>query len=307
MPRTQSPPKTGIPFIFFFLLISFCIHGYGQSTGCVNYLEAGDFPRTVSGVTYQYNAAAWNFTNINQTKRSGLNIYNNMFRGLLEYLPSGYSAEDKETKYPVIIFFHGGGSRGDGSQKQLCRLFKDRGDDMATHKSIPGRVARKELPLIQQYNGKTYKFIVISPQFYNYDRPLDESAPANYPSAPHVEAVINYVAAHYNIDTNRIYLSGYSNGANMIVEYAASSVARAKRVAAIMPVSNCTFLNSVRNANANIKPANIINGKLPIWFVQCAVDVPCGLAPAQDWYDVIKNTAGSVMPRFTILRDNQND
>ncbi len=288
-------------------MISFCIHGYGQSTGCINYLEPGDFPRTVSRVTYQYNEAAWNFTDINQTKKSGLNIYNNMFRGLLEYLPSGYSAEDKETKYPVIIFFHGGGSRGDGSERQLCRLFKDRGDDMATHKSIPGRIARKELPLIQQYDDKTYKFIVISPQFIKYDRPFDEYAAADYPSAPHVEAVINYVATHYNIDTNRIYLTGYSNGANMIVEYAASSVARAKRVAAIMPVSNCTFLNSVRNANANLKPANIINGKLPVWFVQCVTDIPCGLAPAQDWYNAIKNTAGSVVPRFTILRDNQSD
>jgi predicted esterase len=273
----------------------------------VNYLEPGDFPRTVSGVTYQYNEAAWNFTNINQNKKSGLNIFNNTFRGLLEYLPAGYSAEDKQTKYPVIIFFHGGGSRGDGSARQLCRLFKDRGDDMATHKSIPGRVARQELPLTQQYEGKTYKFIVISPQFFKYDRPLDESAPADYPSAPHVEAMINYVVQHYNVDTNRIYLTGYSNGANMIVEYAASSVARAKRVAAIMPVSNCTFLNSVRNANANLKPANITNGKLPVWFVQCITDVPCGLAPAQEWYNVLKNTAGSVTPRFTMLRDNQSD
>ena len=41
--------------------------------------------------------------------------------------------------------------------------------------------------------------------------------------------------------------------------------------------------------------------------MQCTLDAFCGVTPAQDWYNVIKNTAGSVVPRFTILRDNQSD
>ena len=67
-----------------------------------------------------------------------------------------------------------------------------------------------------------YEFIVISPQFNDYTRNQDGTG--NYPSYQAVEDVIDYVEAKYRIDKRRIYLTGLSNGANMITEYAASSV-----------------------------------------------------------------------------------
>ena len=110
-------------------------------------------------------------------------------------------------------------------QLELCRLFKDRGGDSAGHKTFPGRVERNTSNLTQVYNGVTYEYIVVAPQFNKYTR-LVSGTPDAFPSAKQVENVINYVVARYRVDPRRIYLTGYSNGANMIIEYVGSSLAQ---------------------------------------------------------------------------------
>lgn len=269
-------------------------------TSCENY-----------GTTTPWNPL-WNFTNMTQKKVSGINIANkNYFHGLLEYAPPSYTQPaNASKKYPVIIFFHGYGSRGNGSATELCRLFKDRGSDLATHLAIPGRIERQPSLFTPTVGGQTLEYLVISPQFDEYTRTLTEfNANDRYPSAEEVEDVIDYVEANYRIDPRRIYLTGLSNGANMITEYAASSLARAKRVAAIMPVALCSQLNHVSNTGRGIDATYIGQAKLKTWFVYCEVD-NCG-APGTDadvpqaWVNAIKGVAGHEPPRYTILK-NQN-
>src|SRR5690349_3013018 len=110
--------------LFFFLLsISFTV----RAQDCVDYIP--NYQVTVEGTVYTWNPV-WNFTNLKQVKRTGLNISNGNFKGLLEYLPASYNAQGNQAKkYPVIIFFHGYGSIGNGTASDLCRLFKDRGSD----------------------------------------------------------------------------------------------------------------------------------------------------------------------------------
>lgn len=285
----------------FFLL---CAAGALRAqTDCVDY-DVSSYPKTIEGKEYYWNSAAWNFTNLKQTKRSGLNIANN-FKGLLEYLPASYNAQgNSQKKYPVIIFFHGFASKGLGTAADLCRLFKDKGLDMATHLSIPGRVERQTANFTQSDGETTQEFIVISPQFSSYNRPATYNSTDNYPSADAVEDVIDYVEAHYRIDKRRIYLTGLSNGANMITEYAGSSVERAKRIAALMPVSLCSQMNHISNTDRKITGKNIGLAKLKTWFVYCEAD-NCGSGPAlkvsNDWVNAIKSVPGSIAPRFTIL------
>ena len=211
------------------------IQGVFAQADCVNYDSR--YPITTStGKVYKWNPL-WNFSPMKMKKYSGLNIGgDNYFNGMLEYVPSSYWWSSNATKkYPIIISFHGGAAMGYGSALELCRLFKDRGGDSAGHKTFPGRVERNTTNLTQVYNGVTYEYIVVAPQFNKYIR-LKPGVPDQFPSAKQVENVINYVVARYRVDPRRIYLTGYSNGANMIIEYAGSSVARAQRVAAIMPV-----------------------------------------------------------------------
>jgi predicted esterase len=303
--------------IILYSVLLLCINTAFGQTNCVDY-DVASYPKYVNGktqsgadttfYTFNWNATAWNFTSLKETKHSGLNFGNHFFRGLLQYLPAGYNSANTSVKYPLIIFFHGGASAGDGSAAQLCRLFKDRGGDMATHLSIPGRVERQTSLFTQSYLGQTHQYMVVSPQFNNYVRiyPEQTGNPNKFPSALEVEKVINYLVDTLykdKVDPRRIYLVGYSTGANMIMEYVGSSVARAKRVAAVMPVSLCSQLNHFSNVNIGVSTANIAQAKLKTWFVYCTVD-NCGSGPAlnvsKEWVDGINN-AGGERPRFTVL------
>ena len=125
-------------------------------------------------------------------KISGLNIGgDNYFNGMLQYVPAGYNNTSNATKkYPLIISFHGGAAKGNGSALELCRLFKDRGGDSAGHKTFPARVERNTSALTQTYNGITYEYIVIAPQFNKYIR-LEPGVTDQFPSAKQVENVID--------------------------------------------------------------------------------------------------------------------
>lgn len=288
--------------VFLTLLL---IKGASGQTTCVNYDSR--YPiTTTTGKKYLWNPL-WNFSPMKMKKVSGLNIGgDNYFNGMLEYVPSSYTLPANSTKkYPVIISFHGGAAKGVGSSLELCRLFKDRGGDSAGHKTFPGRVERNTTELKQVYNGVTYEYIVVAPQFNKYIR-LTPGVPDQFPSAKQVENVINYVVARYRIDPKRIYLTGYSNGANMIVEYVGSSLARAQRVAAIMPISLCSQLGHVNNSSRGIYAKYIGQAKLKSWFVYCESD-NCGSGPILNvpnkWVDSINRYPGAVKPRYTRLRN----
>ncbi len=283
-------------------MISCVIHA---QTSCINYDSR--YPITTStGKKYLWNPL-WNFSNMKMKKVSGLNIGgNNMFNGMLEYIPSSYYlTANKTKKYPVIISFHGGAAKGYGTSLELCRLFKDRGGDSAGHKTFPGRVERNTSHLTQTYNGIKYEYIVVAPQFNKYIR-LQPGVKDNFPTAKEVENVINYVVGRYRIDPRRIYLTGYSTGANMVLEYAASSVTRARRVAAIMPVALCTQHGHINNTSRGYHAKNIGLAKLKTWFVYCESD-NCGTGPALNvsnkWVDSIMKVPGAARPRYTRLRN----
>jgi predicted esterase len=306
----MSKPKfltmKGILKRFSALLLSLLlIKEVSAQVDCVNYDSR--YPITTStGKVYKWNPL-WNFSPMKMKKFSGLNIGgDNYFNGMLQYVPSSYYLTANATKkYPVIISFHGYAAKGFGSALELCRLFKDRGGDSAGHKTFPGRVERSTSNLTQYWNGVTYEYIVVAPQFNKYVR-LQPGVTDAFPTAKQVENVINYVVARFRIDPKRIYLTGYSNGANMIIEYVASSVARAQRVAAIMPVSLCSQLGHVTNTSRGYFAKNIGLAKLKTWFVYCEGD-NCGSGPILNvpnkWVDSIMKVPGAVRPRYTRLRN----
>jgi predicted esterase len=281
------------------------IKGVSAQADCVNYDSR--YPITTStGKVYKWNPL-WNFSPMKMKKFSGLNIGgDNYFNGMMQYVPANYYYTANATKkYPVIISFHGGASSGYGSALELCRMFKDRGGDSAGHKTFPGRVERSTSHLTQYYSGVTYDYIVVAPQFNKYIR-LKTGVPDQFPSAKQVENVINYVVARFRIDPRRIYLTGYSTGANMIIEYAGSSLARARRVAAIMPVALCSQHGHINNTSKGIYAKYIGLAKLKTWFVYCESD-NCGSGPILNvpnkWVDSIMKVPGAARPRYTRLRN----
>src|SRR6478735_12513592 len=178
-----------------------------------------------------------------QQVEKGLTASNGKHIGFLEYKPSDY-ATSPTAKYPLIIFFHGIGERGNGTTE----LYK------VKRAGIP-KYIDKGHKMRFFWNGKWETFIVLSPQ-------LDASY-ANWQNY-YGEAMLAYAKKNLRIDTNRVYMAGLSLGGGGVWSYASGSLQNAKKLAAIAPACGvCTMSDA----------CNIANADLPVW-AEHATDDP---------------------------------
>lgn len=154
--------------------------------------------------------------------------------GFYEYLPEGYSSGNQ--KYPLLIFFHGAGERGNGTT-QLNEVLRNGPPKLINEGSFP-----KSFTINQQ----TFRFIVIAPQMWDAAQVWD------------TDNIINYCIEHYRVDTSRIYLTGLSMGGGTCWYYPGASVAYGKRIAAIVPVCGACW-------PAYERCYNIAGAKLHVW------------------------------------------
>ena len=115
----------------------------------------------------------------------------------LLYLPEDYA---KKEAWPVLVFLHGSGERGDDLE-----LVKKHGP--------PKKIAA----------GHKYPFIVVSPQCPKYQRwqPVV------------LDALLDDLIQNYKVDKNRVYLTGLSMGGQGTWDWAAYSPGR---FAALVPI-----------------------------------------------------------------------
>lgn len=152
--------------------------------------------------------------------------------GFLEYKPANYSTVT--TKYPLIIFLHGIGERGNGTT-ELVKV---------KYQGIPKNIAAGNT-MTFTWNGKTETFLVLAPQcsktdtlWYSY----------------YIDAMLNYAKANLRVDTNRIILTGLSMGGGGVWMYSSASVTNAARFAALSPICGACLMNNGANI-AKGKPA----------------------------------------------------
>jgi predicted esterase len=168
----------------------------------------------------------------------------------LLYLPPAYNPA---VASPLLISLHGGGEIG---------------DDLTELTSTP-----HQLPSRLIFRGPTFwpaarPFIVVSPQLKR-DLSLPNHNDQEWPAAL-VDEVVEYVRANYNVDANRIYLTGISLGAAGGWDYI---TAYPGKVAAFVPISGKT-----RPENACIVK------NTPIWAFHGEID---GLVRPQFTVDMI--------------------
>jgi len=218
------------------------------------------------------------FTTMVQTKHT-VNI-SPFLKGYLEYLPPDYATTNG---HPLIIYFHGVGEVGDGTSSALCNLLTPFNDFDIT---LPERIERGQFTPTVTFNGTNYSYIIVSPQYNSYNYPT------SYPNGNDVEAAITYFINLYGnkIDRSRIYLTGMSGGANMIVDYVASSATRAATVAAVHPVALCI-------QGAPYGTSNIANADLAWWGVHCQNDPSeCPNSIPQGWVNAINSNTPPPSP-----------
>lgn len=240
------------------------------------------------------NSNVRNFPHLLHHKKPGLNIADGMFKGLLEYLPKEYNAADSTKKYPVIIYFHGYDARGEGTSYDLCKILWD--GITGPGASLPPLIEGRMFPESVRSGGQEYSFVVISPQFTHYLYPSD------YPTVEEVDAIVDYVVDNYRVDPSRVYLTGMSTGANMVIEYAGSRVSRGK-IAAVSTSSLCDSVSVSTNINRDITPANVVANDVGLWLMQCTDDERCSADISRGWYNQVV-AAGGKKARLTILDNN---
>lgn len=236
------------------------------------------------------------YPNIGQKKVTNIAIGgspgNPRYVSLLQYTPKGYNANDFNKLYPVIIYFPGRGTASELPPGGIdpCRLIYDQTS------SLPGKIAIGQFRDSVLHQGQWFKYILLEFQYDNY---VYFNGSLGFPSAPSVDSVIDYALANYRIDPARIYLTGMSAGANIVAEYAGSSVARAQRVAAVTIASTCSQVGEWPN-NITTPGANIASAGLATRFISCVDDETCEHFRTQGWISSI-NAANPTIPAELIV------
>lgn len=239
------------------------------------------------------------YPNIGQKKIMSISVGgspgNPRYVSLLQYTPGGYDENDENKLYPVMIYFPGNGTASESGGVDPCRLLSDQPT------SLPAKMADRLFRDSAYYQGVWHKFIVLSPQYnkYYYD---GNNGVYDFPTPESVDSLIDYALSQYRIDPTRVYLTGMSAGANIVIQYASSSIERAQRVAAISIASTCSQVGVYPNAS---NAASIIaSAGLATRFISCPADEYCGNGPALSWINGINAASPLVAPEFISLDQN---
>ena len=181
-----------------------------------------------------------------------------LFIGFYEYKPVTYNANPTK-KYPLIIFLHGIGERGNGTT-ELPRVLAN---------GIPKYINAGHTMTFTSLSGTQETFLVLSPQLAN-----GEWSWLNI----YVEEMLKYAKTNLRVDTNRIYLTGLSLGGGGTWKYATASLANAKQFAAIFPVCGTREWSNMCGT--------LVAANLPVWATHAVDD---GTVPVNYTNDAIDN------------------
>jgi poly(3-hydroxybutyrate) depolymerase len=150
------------------------------------------------------------------------------------------------TKHPLIIFLHGDGQRGTGSNPEIIA---------SNTGSIPNLCANNA-SMKFGLNGDSSSFYVLSPQ-----------CPGSDGFHPHyIKDMWQWAVDNLNVDTTRVYLTGLSYGGGGVWGFMLEDLLWVKRIAAIAPMSAITGGGKVE-----VKAAAVASN-MPIWAFHATDD-----------------------------------
>ncbi|MEP7259070.1 MAG: alpha/beta fold hydrolase [Flavitalea sp.] len=192
----------------------------------------------------------------------------NSINGFYSSVPARYF--ESTYKYPLILFFHGGGQYGNGST-DLYKVLQD---------AIPKLQDEKIFPPSFMVNGRSFSFITISPQF------------VRSPSNTDIRALLDYVKANYRVDISRVYLVGFSLGARFLSNFAA---VYPTEIAAVVSMAGMPQITSTLAGKAE----SIVNAHLPIWHAHNRDDSAWYYSESVKYIQQLNSLNPLIPPRFT--------
>lgn len=216
------------------------------------------------------------FTGFAQLVPKGVTASNGTFIGFYQYTPYDYNP-NLQPKYPLMIFLHGIGERGNGTTELSTVLGN------GTPKNInEGHTMRFF------WNGKWETFLVLIPQL---------SRSYGWWQNFYVDEMIKYAKANLNIDPNRITLTGLSLGGGGTWAWSGASLANAQQLNAIgVCCGTCP----------NINLSNLTNANLPVWAFHATDDGSVGAGCTTSTIGGIEALNPAVKPYMTIWPDGNH-
>jgi predicted peptidase len=184
-------------------------------------------------------------------------------RKFLVYTPGTYS-ESKDKPCPLMIFLHGMGERGE--------------DLKLVRKHGPPRIVKKK---------DDFPFLLVSPQCLKGEKGKGMWRDGKgWWKVEDLELLLKFVKKKYNVDENRVYLTGLSMGGFGTWAWAAE---HPERFAAIAPICG----------GGDPKKAKKY-GSMPIWAFHGDRDRAVPLQKSQEMVDAVRAVKGNV--KFTVYK-----
>jgi len=205
----------------------------------------------------------------------------NIIGGFYTSLPASYNSSGSKT-YPLLIFVHGIGEEGDGSAAALPAVLRN-GPPMQINQEVNyGKDANFPDPVV--VNGKSFEFIVVSPQFNQWPTWAGEVQAMN--------DMINYCIANYRVDASKIYMTGLSMGGGITWDCAGST--SNNRLAGVVVVAGA----SSPSAGA---VSQIIKEHLPVWATHNLNDPTVPESATVAWVNQINSGGANPQALETIF------
>lgn len=209
--------------------------------------------------------------------------------GYTEVLPPGYDPNGSK-RYPLIINIPGRGAKGTGSVSDLCMVACE-GLNFKVEQDIPTGSGNYMFQTSVVHNGQTYSFIILSPQIRS----------GNGETTADIQAMVNFALSQYKVDPARVYLTGLSSGANIILNYMSISSLESKKIAALISVGLCQGPNTGASINMG-------TNQIHYWGLVGANDGQCGTSNTISQSNQINSYSppGNPMGKYTLVSPQPN-
>lgn len=171
------------------------------------------------------------------------------------FVPDGY---DPDRKWPLVVFLHGMGERGSDGWRQT---------DVGIGKAI-------------RWNPQRFPCLVLMPQCSESTTWSSADNPDGAPASKHIDAAIEHVLKKYNIDEDRVSLTGLSMGGYGTFTYGAENI---ERFSALMPVCG----------GGNPDNAAAL-AKRPMWVFHGGADPVVNPDQSRRMVEAVRNAGGGV-------------